>query len=302
MHLTGSTEGKRTGTYSSRGVAVVPDTPDTSQIVEGCTICSSPTGDSGRLCRTHTDQLAAELATVPDIVDELQITRTRQDRVSAGKHGGRSATKPLPWNEHAAQRAFELNATLNAWALDTSRLGEDERDLLAEHHHSDTAAVARWLARNLRTLRQHADAGQAFDELTNAIREARRAVDRPQDYIPLGACGNLVEDLEQPCPAIVYGHPDSRFATCRGCTARHRITDRIEWMLELLRVQLVTIPEAVGICYLAGKRTTEDKLRLMAARARFLPVGAKEGQPTYRMAEVFQALDERYKHRKPRAA
>ena len=278
----------------------MPDTPTIHD--SGCQVCSAPTGDDARLCRTHTDDLSRDLASVPDLVSELEVTRTRQARVTAEKHGGRSAERPLPWNEHASAKAFELNATLNAWALDTSKLGEDERDRLAEHHHSDTAAVAAWLGRNLATLRQHPEAGQAHDEITNAIREARRAVDRPTDYMPLGRCGNDEEFPDTPCAAIVYGHPESQHATCRGCGARHRIAARLEWMLDLLRAQLVTIPEAVGIAHLAGKRTTEDKLRLMAARGRIQSVGASAGKPTYRMSDVLKALEERYKHRKPRAA
>jgi hypothetical protein len=276
----------------------VHDTPTTP---DGCGVCAAPTGDDARLCRTHTDDLLRDLQAVPELVQELDVTITRQARITAEKHGGRSAERPLPWNEHAATVASDLNTTLNAWALDTSRLGEDERDLLAEHHYSDTAAVAGWLARNIPTLRQHDEAGQAHDELTNAVREARRAVDRPLDYMPLGECGNDV-DLDQPCAAILYGHPERQYAACRECGARHRIVDRLEWMLEHLRGQLVTIPEAVGIAQLAGKRTTEDKLRLMASRGRFTPAGMADGKPTYRMSEVLRALDDRYKHRKPAAA
>ena len=276
-------------------------TVDATPEAAGCSVCSSPTGDGGRLCRTHTDELARDLTTIPDLVNELEVTITRQARITSERHGGRSAEHPLPWNLHASEKASDLNTTINAWALDTSRLGEDERDQLAEHHHSDTTAVTAWLTRNLHTLRHHQEAGQAYDELTNAIREARRAVDRPLDYMPLGKCASDI-DRDTPCEATLYGHPERQYASCRDCGARHRITDRLEWMLDHLRSQLVTIPEAVGIAYLAGKRTTEDKLRLMASRGRFLAAGTSDGKPTYRMSEVLKALEERYKHRKPQAA
>lgn len=267
-----------------------------------CGVCGSPSGDGGHLCRLHTTTLADTLTTVRDLTADLEVTLTRQDRIALERTGGRSSTTPLPWNDNASQRAHELNACLNAWALDTARIREDlERDPLAAHHHSDTPAVAEWLRRNLPTLRRHPEAGTAHTQITDAIRDARRAIDRPQSFIPLGPCGNT-EGVDEPCPAIVYGHPESLHATCRACAARHSIATRLEWMLELLRVQLVTLPEAVGICELAGKRTSEDKLRLMATRGRFLSAGIRGDKPTYRMADVFQALDDRYKHRKPRAA
>ena len=268
----------------------------------GCQVCSAPAGDDAYLCRTHTDDLAADLAAVVGgLLDELDITLTRQDRVTAGRAGGRNPERPLPLNLHASEVASNLNSTLNAWALDTARLHEDERDSLANIHYSETAEVAAWLSRNLATLRLHSDAGQAHSEITHAIREARRAIDRPLDYMPLGQCGSDHDGA--PCETVVYGHPERQWATCQGCGARHRISDRLEWMLEHLRAQLVTIPEAVGVAYLAGKRTTEDKLRLMAGRERFPQVGTTaDGKPTYRMADILRALEDRYKHRKGRAA
>lgn len=275
----------------------MPDAP-----TNGCQVCSAPAGDDAYLCRTHTDDLASDLAAVVGgLLAELDITLTRQDRVTVGGARGRNPERPLPLNLHASEVASNLNSTLNAWALDVARIHEDERDRLANIHYSDTAEVAAWLSRNLATLRLHSDAGQAHNEITHAIREARRAIDRPLDYMPLGECGS--DHLEEPCTTVVYGHPERQYAVCRGCGSRHRISDRLEWMLEHLRGQLVTLPEAVGIAYLAGKRTTEDKLRLMASRNRFPAVGVTaDGKPTYRMADVLRALDERYKHRKNRAA
>lgn len=274
------------------------DTPTTP---DGCGVCGAPAGDDAYLCKLHTADLLCNLQAVPELVTELEVTITRQARITAEKHGGRSAETPMPWNEHAAACASDLNTTLNGWSLDVSRLSEDERDCLAANHYSDTPAVATWLARNLHTLRLHEGAGQAHSELTRVIREARWAIDRPLDYMPLGECGND-EALDTACTRIVYGHPERQYATCRDCGARHRITARLEWMLKLLRERLVTLPEAVGVADLAGKRTTEDKLRLMASRRRFLRAGTSEdGEATYRMSEVLQALEERYKHRKPRA-
>lgn len=271
------------------------DTPEIATAA-ACGVCGSPTGDAAQLCRTHTDDLAQRLATVEALVAELDVTITRQARTTSLTEG-RSPETPLMWNENASARAFELNTTLNAWALDTSRVGEDERDQLIHVHHSDTASVAAWLLRNLPTLRRHPEAGTAHDELTNAIREAHRAIDRPQEPVPFGECGATHHDVV--CQATLYGHLDRPTVACRDCGTTHRTTDRLEWMLEHLRGMLATIPELVGIARLAGKRTSEDKLRLMAGRGRFVEVGqAKPGQlATYRVADVLKALDERYKHR-----
>src|SRR5690242_11076732 len=93
-----------------------------------CAVCSAPTGDAGALCRTHTEKLVEDLRDVPHLVDELDITITRQDRVTTGSRVGRSAERPLAFNEHAAEKRSELWTTLHAWALDAAKLGEDDRD------------------------------------------------------------------------------------------------------------------------------------------------------------------------------
>jgi hypothetical protein len=277
----------------------VPDTPESISTIEGCTICSSPTGDSGRLCRTHTDELLRDLNSVPDLVAELDITRTRQARITAEKHGGRSAERPLPWNEHAAARAFELNATLNAWALDTSKLAEDERDRLAEHHHADTSAVARWLARNIRTLRQHQDAGQASDEITDAIREARRAIDRPLDQEIYGKCMATLDGDDALCEAYLYATHGKTHVICPGCGSIHDTEKRRAWMFEQVRDMLGNVREVVACLKLGGINTTEDRVRSMATRGRFLPRGINgRDQHLYRVSEVLAAIEDRYRHRK----
>lgn len=266
----------------------VADTP------AGCGVCAAPTGDDGHLCRVHTDELRDRLIPIPVLVQDLEVTLTRQSRTTQ-QDGGRSTESPLPWNENASAKAFELNATLNAWALDTSRIAEDERDRLAYVHHADTAQVAEWLLRNLPTLRQHPEAGQAYDELRESIREAHRAIDRPSDPTPFGECGTQHVDVV--CRAILYGYLDRPTVSCPGCGTQHSTADRLVWMLDHLRGMLATIPELVGIARLSGKRTSEDKLRLMASRGRFEQIGNNQGRPTYRVADVLKALDERYKHR-----
>lgn len=284
-----------------------PDTATTERPnpqPDGCGVCTAPTGDDGRLCRLHTDELARDLASVPGLVVDLQVTTTRQDRISADKHGSASATKPLPWNEHASGRAFELNATLNAWALDVSRIAEDDRDQLIEQHHSDTVGVARWLRRNLATLRRHPEAGTASDEITDAIREARRAVDKPLDLAAYGPCGNTGGDDQPhpPCPEYLYAAPNRTTVSCRACGAHHDTAARKTWMLDYVRDMLGTTTEVASYLGLAGVKTTPDAIRAYASRGRITAVGIDSNRrPLYRYADVITAISERYT-RKPKAA
>lgn len=268
----------------------MPDTPDTPSTVEGCAICGSPCGDQGYLCRTHTDQLLSDLNSVPDLAQDLDVTRTRQARITAGAQGGRSAERPLPWNEHAAAKAFELNATLNAWALDTSKLGEDERDRLADHHHTDTPAVARWLARNLRTLRQHPEAGQAHDEILDAIHQARRAIDKPQDKVFAGPCGEPQDDGTT-CTEDLYGWPGKATATCKTCGAPHDMAQRREWMLSVIEDQVAYSGLLAGLVSNLGVQIGSSTIRRYASagRIKVISVDAKR-RPLYRIGDVLDVF------------
>jgi hypothetical protein len=265
----------------------VHDTPTTT---DGCGVCSSPTGDDGHLCKLHTDDLLRDLQAVPELVEELEVTVTRQARINAEKHGGRSAERPLPWNEHAAIVASDLNTTLNAWALDTSRLGEDERDLLVDHHYTDTKAVAGWLARNIRTLRQHPEAGQAHDELTNAVREARRAVDRPLERVFAGPCGEPDED-DRECREDLYAASGKATATCKACGARHDMAERREWMLSCIEDQVAYSGLLAGLVSNLGVQIGSSTIRRYASagRIKVISVDAKR-RPLYRIGDVLDVF------------
>lgn len=200
--------------------------------VAGCLRCGSPTGDDGSLCRTCTFKLSADLREVPTYLwAELQITITRQDKLmpTSDRPGGE---KPMVWNENASQVAWELQATLNAWCLDVSRLGEDERDLLAPIPQHDVPELARWLVRNMHTLRQHGEAGTCFEEIVDAIRRGRRAIDRPENRtrFQVGPCPETVEDGA--CDGEVWAFiPTSEdkisFMKCLGCGAEW---DTTQWL------------------------------------------------------------------------
>jgi len=205
----------------------------------GCGVCGAVTGDGLWLCIIHTDALERDLRSVEDLVRELDITLTRQDRMNAANSVGRSAEKPLVWNENAAAKRFELWATLNAWALEASKLGEDDRDRLAAVPAEDTPGVAAWLIRNLPTLRRHPEAGTAVDEIGDAIHGARRAIDRPAaaTRFRAGPCPELVTtdpaaDDYRHCDGDVWAFipvdPDElAYLRCQACDSRW---DTTQWM------------------------------------------------------------------------
>lgn len=163
-----------------------------------CQACGAPCGDNAKLCRTHTSELAAGLREVTWIVPELETTITRQDKLGVTSETKSTGETPLNWNDRASIIAVDLNSILNAWALEVSRMDEDERDPLAGIHHSDTSAVADWLRRNLTTLVHHEEAHVARDEIRNSVDRAKGAIDRPKNRTSfyVGPCPEMQADHE----------------------------------------------------------------------------------------------------------
>lgn len=255
-----------------------------------CAVCECPTGDGGRLCRIHTDILVTNLGSVPDLLTELDITRTRQDRMVSERAGSRSATRPLPWNEHASTVAWELNYTMNVWALEVSTLREDERDPLKPVPARDTAEVARWLTRNINTLRHHVGAGTADEELNDAIVRVRRAVDRAPDKVFAGPCATPQDDGTH-CAEDLYGHPGKRTTRCIACGAEHDMDQRRQWMLGLIEDQVAHSGLLAGLVTSLGVPIASSTIRKYAGKGRIkvISVDAKR-RPLYRIGDVLDVF------------
>lgn len=255
-----------------------------------CAVCNCPTGDGGRLCRLHTDALLTNLRHVPDLLAELDVTRTRQDRMVSERAGGRSTTRPLPWNEHASTVAWELNCTLNAWALDVSKLREDERDPLKLVAATDTAELARWLTRNINTLRHHHEVGTADEELNDAILRARRAVDRAPDKVFAGPCAAEHDDGTR-CPEDLYGWPGKRTTRCIACNAEHDMDQRRTWMLGQIEDQVAHSGLLSGLVTSLGVPIASSTIRKYAGKGRIkvISVDAKR-RPLYRIGDVLDVF------------
>jgi hypothetical protein len=140
----------------------------------------------------------------PGLASELETTITRQDKLSVNSGAATSGEKPLNWNDRAANIEWELKATCNAWALETSKHREDPRDPLSALG-IDLAPVAEWLIRNIHTLRLLPDAGDAYSELIDAIHRAESVIDRSAfaTRFVVGPCPEVDGD-EVHCPGEVW--------------------------------------------------------------------------------------------------
>lgn len=280
-----------------------------------CDVCSAPTRDSFVLCDTDAEELLTALFSVPALVEDLTTTFARLDQMRGpGPSIGKSTERPLPWNDRVPQRLDHLTEVLCRWARPVAR----ERQLDALPHiphardpkdparipaHRHTAIyAARLLSDSWTTVRTLRYAGDAHAEIIDAIRQARRATDRPAELRYLGQCSAPLEAGGK-CEADLYAHPAKRTVTCRACVAEHDVEQRRavlrEAMCEHMEAHVGTAAEVAGWLRMAGVNVGTSTVRRWGASGR-MPVERRNGRghPLYRVGavrEVFERLHEKRK-------
>lgn len=212
--------------------------PQPQQSRSECGACGAPVANGLGLCRADERAVLTALDTLSGwLLADLEITRTRQDRVGTpGRRApGFATSAPLTWNDHAAGVADVAHATILAWAAECHR--PDEDDPLAALDPSDVAGLARWLRRAMPVLRTHPEAGLAHSQLTAVVARARRAVDLPRtsSAFTVGPCP---ERLDGPGPVptacsgtvlAVIGATEDAPSVMR-CDCCGRVWGTAEWL------------------------------------------------------------------------
>lgn len=246
-----------------------------------CSTCTRPV-QNGFLCSTCTDSLADDLQQVTDLLVELEVTRTRQDRIgeSSIRRVGESV---LPWKEPAAEAYWVLSTTVLVWVrLVVDRLGHDPTDLVGD----DPGTWSKWLIRHINGLRLLPVAGECADEVGNAIDVALRAVDRPPTLVFVGPCAVLLDGVE--CPAELYAHSGADTVTCPSCGTEHDMEARRVFLLGKARDRLAPIPTiSRALSSWMERSITPSALRGYVHRGRLVRKGVdRRGHDLYRVGDA----------------
>jgi hypothetical protein len=175
--------------------------------------------------------------------------------------------------------ADNLGNVLTTWARDVA----DVVGFLAAHSTSPARAGARILLNHVPEIRRHPAVVELVDEITDAVAQARRAVDRPADRMFVGPCmseqpddeGRLVTCLED-----LYARQGAGTVRCKVCTWEHDVAERRQWLLDRAADRLFTVREAAQMMGdVGGIRVTEDRIRgyLRRDRIAYHPIGTGRG-------------------------
>lgn len=253
------------------------DTPDAPM----CARCNRPTThDGARLCTSCLDGLFADLKQVSELYDDLDITRTKQDVISA-EHSRVSGSKerPLGYRPGALAAAEELTIALRFWARTIADEWEQRLNRTFRAP-ADPKACALWLRCNPNTIRYSQHAADMVDQIGYAVTKARRVCDRPAERRYAGAC--------QECGADLYSREQATHITCPACGRTYRSDERYASLLVELRDRLATAADiAAGVGRLHGQPIDRKVINQWHSRGRLAAHGhTPEGHPMFRIGDV----------------
>lgn len=252
------------------------------------------------VCRACSAQLLRDLADIPSLAHHLDLALTRQARL--GDHDGSRPTETaLPYDPRARTAIQALRSALVGWyrtlAADQLRAGPIcsacDHPTCTWIHRARTPAdtlpgVARWLLRQRAALLGHHALVEAVDELGAAVRQARRAIDRPAATWYAGPCS------VDGCTADLYARHGAPVIRCRECGATHSAPQREDWLMKQVADQLGTATEIARALNAFQENLTPAMVRGYAHRGRIVAHGVDAlGRPLYRVGDVLDLLNER---------
>lgn len=289
-----------------------------------CNRCARPVADNAYLCTSCGQHLEKQLAEIPTLIHDIEVTYTRGS--TSENVGARSASTALPWSENASVAIADLRAVLTVWARlihDESHSKRAQQLPRADERHPDGEAsiiISRWLLWHVEFLRHHHAGPQALADIGDAIGEVNHAMDIAAERRYLGPCwseyrhgdcecpchrgrgcelddacfdrhvaGDDEPDLEPDacCLVELYAPRDVDVFVCRSCKTPHNVEKRQSWLLKRSEDQLGNA-EFVGRALAGlGSAVTPVMIRGYAARGRLAAHGKDvKGRDLYRVGDV----------------
>ncbi|OZE39089.1 hypothetical protein CH278_02050 [Rhodococcus sp. 05-2254-5] len=288
------------------------DEAATSVSLIECSNCGRIVHDDYALCQLCADTLVAELRKVPSLVVDMTITRARQDRLTRGTVGGKSAETAVPVRlSNDAYRTrptegpfFEMENAITGWArvlsdhLGGEWLVGDAMDRpgliqLVQNNRSgprrDPAAfsddptywveqAAIWMVVHGATLRALPAVGEMHDDITSALARVRRVIDALPPLAYKGPCGyTWTQDGKSfECTADLYVERGEDWVRCRRCSSMYDVRQLDRRILNQMHERLYTIPELRTLLTELGHRVPRSTLYSWARDGLIKPKGWRE--------------------------
>jgi len=206
------------------------------------------------LCQLCSKELSALLGDMPWLLDQLEITVIRQDKLSTGVIG-RSSDNPSPINVGAMELARNIRGQFSTIIRDLCEVRGINPPLKAWSN----STMAEWLGRNISAISCSESAGQVYREMRTDT-DAILAVINRFSRMYCGPCTTVVghnpqgEDVE--CGADLYADRDNPVdIQCLKCSGW--INPREQLMVHFKRRDLLSEKVLIEVTASLGEPITE---------------------------------------------
>jgi hypothetical protein len=212
-----------------------------------------------------------------------------------------AANTPLPFGYAASEAGYVARQTVLSWA--------DRITAIRAHRVPETwGEVGDYLRQHaLNWIAAHPDGPQIIDELTAAIRNAHRCIDRPAERRYIGICGALIEItlptlpaavMAADCPEQLYALGDHEHAECPRCGTKWDVRARQDAMLNQLRDHVLNAADMARAVDGLGVDLTPERIRKWKSRGLIAPALDRNGnpradvhgRPLYRVGDVLDIV------------
>ena len=266
--------------------------------------CGKPTRNDAYTCDHCGDQTARALGEVPWLVEELEITITKQRAATEGNEAP-SATCSCDDDDDECQHAlvpFHLPAAKKRDALRHALVtavrfcieeGVRNSDPGPEWPTDTLSAMSRWLLWRVDGLALN-DMGEEFaTTIRRAVNSCRHVIDKPPERAYAGPCPECKRDL--------YHRLDALSVRCPGCGQSFDVGEVNEWMRqrinEHLRDRLVTAREGSTLLGRFGIPVEQGTIDKWHERGRLADSGHNAAH--HRLYRWPELLDLAARHAKP---
>lgn len=229
------------------------------------------------VCDHCTGRLRGLLTDLPGLADDLQVALVGTVRFTQ-QRGGDTIDALGP-----SDAAYVLRATILA--------NLDWITSIRAHNIPQTwAGIGAYLRTSLTWAAQHPDGPQYVDELTHAITNARRAIDRPADRHYLGTCNGTTLDpdgLAQICREPLYAPDYAKTTRCPRCGTPWPTADLRTRQLDRIAHHQVSAVDAERIFAEVGIDIPARLIRKWKHRRELDTAGVdKRGRPLYEIGAI----------------
>lgn len=254
--------------------------------------CGRPVHNQHATCPTCLAKLTAALDLIGWLVDQLEVSLTRQHAVGVTGASHTTATATLPWHDAAATAADQLRRTLARWVRTCQQIiptASSVAECVLDLHPTgtpdprDPVALAAWLTAHVPDLARHRAGHRAAAEITAAVRRAVAATD---DHGP---------ELEftGPCPLCrryLYRTPGEALVTCAGCGAAWDADTLRSRLRRQIADRLVTAHEGALLLCTLGHPIRQATIDTWHQRRRLVDRGHVGGDPKGALLYLFADL------------